>query len=275
MSVLLIFIIIIVLILYMTCPSLRKHQDKNLMNQMFIAHRGLHCLGKSIPENSLPAFEEAVKKNYPIEIDIHLTADKQVVVFHDDTFKRMCSVDEKPEEMSLSDIKRLRLSGTGEYVPTLKECLDCVSGTVPLLIEFKCGAEGYKELCVEADKILEKYNGKYFIQSFYPPVLYWYRKNRKAVLRGQLSSKFKNKKNISFLHRVSGCLMFNFVGRPDFIAYEYKYPNAMFRKLNILLGAGSAAWTFRNKAEFEKYGKYYKTYIFEGFEPENQFHGQQ
>ena len=58
-----------------------------------IAHRGLH--GGDIPENSMPAFERAVDNGYNIELDVHITIDGVVVVFHDDTLTRVCGVDKK------------------------------------------------------------------------------------------------------------------------------------------------------------------------------------
>ena len=50
-----------------------------------IAHRGVHT--KDIPENSLSAFENALKNNYAIELDVQFTKDKEVVVFHDENLK--------------------------------------------------------------------------------------------------------------------------------------------------------------------------------------------
>ena len=46
------------------------------------AHRGLHDNEHGIPENSMAAFQRAVDKGYGIELDVHLTADNQLVVFH-------------------------------------------------------------------------------------------------------------------------------------------------------------------------------------------------
>ena len=48
------------------------------------AHRGLHRIDKSTPENSVPAFEHAARIGYGIELDVHITADGELVVFHDD-----------------------------------------------------------------------------------------------------------------------------------------------------------------------------------------------
>ena len=51
------------------------------------AHRGYHSWSlndsRKIPENSLDAFELAIEKNYSIEMDIHLTKDLELIVFHD------------------------------------------------------------------------------------------------------------------------------------------------------------------------------------------------
>lgn len=56
------------------------------------AHRGLHTEDGTVPENSLPAFRAAAEAGYAVEMDVHLTADDQLVVFHDDTLERMCGV---------------------------------------------------------------------------------------------------------------------------------------------------------------------------------------
>ena len=52
-----------------------------------IAHRGLH--DQQTPENSLPAFKKAIEKGYAIEIDLQMTKDGVIVVFHDDFLDRM------------------------------------------------------------------------------------------------------------------------------------------------------------------------------------------
>ena len=57
----------------------------------YIAHRGLH--NNKLIENTIPAFKEAIKEKYPIELDIHLLKDKEIVVFHDDNLKRLVGID--------------------------------------------------------------------------------------------------------------------------------------------------------------------------------------
>ena len=259
------FAVLLLLLLFLICPSPRKHSDLDTLCGLYIAHRGLHNKEKGIPENSLAAFEYAVKNGFAIENDIHLTADGEVVVFHDSTTGRMCGVNKKISEMTLSEIKELRLLGTDKTIPTLKECLEVVDGRVPLLIEFKRDGK-VKELCAAADKILKDYKGQYFIQSFYPQVLCWYKKHNKEVCRGQLSSSFKAD---PFYKRLAGLLLYNFISRPDFVSYEHTDGAFLPRKLVTKLGAFPVGWTFKSKEEIENGKKYFKTFIFENYIPES------
>lgn len=257
--------LLIILWLFLTFPAFRRHKDRKILRGLFIAHRGLHSNENGIPENSLPAFKKALDHGFGIEIDIHITADGQIVVFHDDTLLRLCGVDKKVEDLTLAQIKSLCLGDSAEKIPTLQECLDTINGRVPLLIEFKCSDIIHcKELCTAAEAILSHYNGKYIIQSFYPTVLYWYRKNKKDVCRGQLSSTFKGE---AFHKKMLGALLFNFLARPDFVSYEYKYSKYLPLRLNKLLGAFPVGWTYPSPDDVEQTKKAFNTYIFEGFVP--------
>ena len=94
-------------------------------------HRG--CRGKDDPpENSLGAFTKALQKGADgIELDVLLTADDQLVVFHDETLERMTNGQGKLEAYTLAQLKALQLKGTegnltDERIPTLDEVLDAV-----------------------------------------------------------------------------------------------------------------------------------------------------
>ena len=63
------------------------------------AHRGLHN-GKDAPENSLAAFEAACRAGYGIELDVQLSRDGKVMVFHDGTLVRMTGCDKKLCELT-------------------------------------------------------------------------------------------------------------------------------------------------------------------------------
>ena len=47
--------------------------DKNIFSNFFIAHRGLH--NEIFPENSLSAFQNALKHNFSIELDVYILKD--------------------------------------------------------------------------------------------------------------------------------------------------------------------------------------------------------
>ncbi len=257
------------LYLFLLFPALRRHPDRFLMRGMYVAHRGLHAAKAGIPENSLKAYALAKELGFCVEIDIHLTKDGHIVVFHDDTTLRVCGKDMRIEECTLEELKALTLLDTDERIPTLEEVLVLVDGKVPLLIEFKSVYGNSKALCTAADKILSSYQGKYIVQSFYPPVLYWYRKNRPEICRGQLSQNFIRHKGERSLPKIlAGWLLMNFLSRPDFVSYNFKDAGCFSRNLCAALGAFPVAWTIRSEKELATAKTLFATYIFEDFLPE-------
>ena len=95
------------------------------------AHRG--CFDKTLPENSLTAIRIAADKGLGLEIDVHLTKDNKLVVFHDHTLKRMCGVSGIVEEMTESQLTALKLKNTLHTIPTLKFVLAVFQGVVRAL----------------------------------------------------------------------------------------------------------------------------------------------
>ena len=73
-----------------------------------IAHRGLFD-NRTIAENSLTAFSECVKNGTPIELDVRITKDKQIIVFHDDKLGRMTDIDGYANNLDYADIKKAKL----------------------------------------------------------------------------------------------------------------------------------------------------------------------
>ena len=68
------------------------HPDVSGLEGWLYAHRGLHDGNKAVPENSLAAFRLAVANGYGMELDVQLTADHHLVVFHDNTRLRVLSL---------------------------------------------------------------------------------------------------------------------------------------------------------------------------------------
>ena len=112
--------------------SMRRQMEK--YHQTMFAHRGYHCAQKGIPENSMSSFRAAIEHHYGIELDLHLTRDGHLVVFHDHTLDRICHCPGTIESLSLEQLKKCRLSGTSEQIPLFQDVLTLVNGRVPLLI---------------------------------------------------------------------------------------------------------------------------------------------
>ncbi len=256
---------LIAVYLFLVFPAVRRHPDRKKLDGMMIAHRGLHNAEKGIPENSIAAFTEAAARGIAIELDIHLTADERVVVFHDKDLKRICRAEGKISEMTLAELKNHRLCDTNERIPSLKEVLSVVGGRVPLLIELKAEPSTCKRLCAKAEEILREYKGEYFIESFYPGVLSWYRKNRKDICRGQLATVYKGK---SLLIGLVSTFVANFLARPDFVAYQNSGSKKLAFRLQKRLGAFPVGWTFKSEESVNSHLKDFKAFIFEGFIPE-------
>ena len=78
--------------LFLIAPGAATRRQKAPFYGLNFAHRGLHSRDKAVPENSLEAFRLAAEAGYGIELDVQLSKDGQVVVFHDNTLDRVCGV---------------------------------------------------------------------------------------------------------------------------------------------------------------------------------------
>ena len=132
-----------------------------------IAHRGLHDMNSSVWENTLPAFARAIERGYAIECDVHLSADGDAVVFHDNDLKRLTGDDGFVWQRTAAELAALRIGGTADHPPTLQEMLDLVAGRVPLVIELK-GIAGHDEGLVErgrqAAAVLSRQGGDHVLR---------------------------------------------------------------------------------------------------------------
>ncbi len=112
----------------------RKAKTENGIYDHIIAHRGYHF---KYPENSIPAYIEALKRNDSIELDIRLTKDGIIVCIHDRYAKRLLGAKGKTSNMTYKQIEKCTILKSKDKVPTLKDVLDLVNGKVALLIEVK------------------------------------------------------------------------------------------------------------------------------------------
>lgn len=253
---------------FMIAPGCAHKAQKKPFDGENIAHRGLHKADKTVPENSLAAFRAAVDAGYGVELDVHLTTDGEVVVFHDDTMGRMCGVEGRVEDMSLRQLKALKLLDTAETIPTLDEVLEVINGQVPIILEIKRG-EYNDELCLRVYETIVGYEGDICVESFDPFIVRWWKKNAPEVLRGQLSctaEKFGSSTSPLNAFLVSN-LLTNFLCRPQFIAYGICEKKPLLVRLCEKMGVMKVAWTSHGYAS----ESYHDTVIFEYYRPRKNF----
>ena len=121
------------------------------------AHRGGAALW---PENSLLAFRSALALGVDaLELDLHLTADGEVVVLHDPSLDRTSTGTGAVRDLKLADLAAVRLKTregavTAERVPTFAQVLDLVAPTsAALLPEIKVDANRQRYSGIE-EKVL-------------------------------------------------------------------------------------------------------------------------
>jgi glycerophosphoryl diester phosphodiesterase len=121
-----------------------------------VAHRG--ASGEA-PENTVAAFDLAWKQDADAcELDLYLTADRQIAVLHDKTTLRTTGVNKVVAESTLAELRELDAGGwkaaafAGEKIPTLAEALATLpAGDKRFFLEIKCGPEVVPVLATELE----------------------------------------------------------------------------------------------------------------------------
>lgn len=243
----------------MECPAWLREQP--------VAHRGLHG-GSMVPENSLAAISAAIEHSYAIELDVQITADGEVVVFHDRSLKRLTGLDQDVAMTTAKALSRLNLAGTAERIPLFSDVLALVADRAPLLVEIKNEAATGR-LEQEVVRLVRGYDGDIALQSFHAASVRWCRKHLPSVACGQISGSFQDEEGFGFTRRfIAENILLEPYVRPDFIAYEldaltparhFMFSNVY--RLPLLL------WTIRSEADAKRAASLGANLIFEGFHP--------
>ena len=261
--------------LYSILPETKRKERMKPLEQQYIAHRGLFDNSTNRPENSINAFAKAVEEGYGIELDVQLTADKELVVFHDESLLRMCGINKKLRECSYSELKKYKLGNSDESIPLFKDVLDVIDGKVPLIGEVMSDGD-WKATTKKMAVLMDNYEGYYCMESFHPFAVKWFRDNRPDVIRGQLSTNYwKDNLNRKWYEKFALTnLLVNCISRPDFIAYNHKWKNNLsYRICRRLFPVENVAWTIKNQEELEEAEKTFDVIMFDSFIPEKIFEG--
>ena len=232
--------------LFLIAPKNRKEMEK--FKTKYYAHRGLHNSERA--ENSMSAFKAAVDAGYGIELDIRLSKDGKLVVFHDDTLDRVCGREGKVIDFTAEELAGFKLNGTEDGVPLFSDVLNIVGGKVPLLVEIK-EDPGVSAVSEAACIMLDSYKGEFIVESFNPLSLRTVKNNRPSIVRGILSHRYYEyeqfKKPLFFLLQT---LLLNFICRPAFIAYDHRHADSFaLRFVRSFFKVPTLAWTVRSLEE--------------------------
>lgn len=254
--------------LYLIWPG-KKRPEMEKFKHVRYAHRGLHDDEKA--ENSMSAFRAAKEKGYGIELDVRLSKDGELVVFHDETLTRVVGKEGRVIDFTAEELAKMSLSGTSDGIPTFREVLELIDGAVPLLIEIKMSPKesGVAEKLIE---VIEGYKGEYIVESFNPFALKTVKALRPDILRGFLSAAYMKDERYKgkLLYRMLQNMQLNFLMRPDFISYDKKGHGVWhLRFIRRIFGTALITWTIKSQEEErEAIAHGFDTVIFENYIPE-------
>ena len=247
--VLAVFLALLVVYAFLTYPGKRRAISPELLGVPY-AHRGLH--DKDNAENSLSAFRRAIESGYGIELDVRLSKDNVLVVFHDENLMRSCGVEGKVSDYTAAELAAMHLDGTEDGIPTFEEVLALIGGRVPLLVEIKEGAQE-SAVSLATAEMLQGYSGPLLVESFNPLSLSRIKEKLPKIPRGLLCEHYTKKPELQkLIYHILQWFLLNFKARPDFYAYNYLCRTYLpFRLVRKLHKRPTFAWTVRTQLDKE------------------------
>ncbi|MCD6483748.1 MAG: glycerophosphodiester phosphodiesterase [Candidatus Odinarchaeota archaeon] len=200
-----------------------------------IAHRGAYAYA---PENTLKSFKTAIEMGADmIELDVHLTKDRQVVVLHDDTIDRTSDGSGYVWDYTLEELKAFDF-GEGEKIPTLAEVFELVKGKVGVNVEIK-----QYNMEREIVDVIRKYNMEkdVIISSFLHPTLVNI-KNLEPTLKTALL----------FTARPVNVARLAKEARAEFLHPYFETTDEIMIKEAISAGIGVNVWTVDEEEDIER-----------------------
>jgi len=164
----------------------------SLPKPVIFAHRGA---SSHAPENTLAAFRLAVEQGAAaIELDVQLTADHEVVVFHDATLSRTTDGQGKVSDFKLAELQRLNAGINfepayhDERIPTLADVLYTIPDNIFINIELKNLSTPNDALPLKTADLIQNFQAqqRVLISSFNPVALHKFQLQSPEVPHGRL-----------------------------------------------------------------------------------------
>lgn len=235
-----------------------------------VAHRGLH--GNGLIENSLSAAAAALAADYAIEVDLQLSADGEIVVFHDGTLDRLTAEKGEVAARTLAELKSIKFNKSDDTIPSLADLLQLVNGRVPLFLELKSPWNGSVTLVHKVAHALTDYRGPVAVMSFDPDLVAELKRYAPALPRGIVAERNYLHPHWKFLtparKRYLGLLLHLFRTRPHFVAYaQFDLPSLAPKIARSLFGIPLLTWTIRLERERQRVAGIADQIIFENIRP--------
>ncbi|MFA7120526.1 MAG: glycerophosphodiester phosphodiesterase family protein [Bacilli bacterium] len=216
-------------------------KDLEFLKTNYISNKGIYN-NQNIFENTLGAFDLALKKNLIINLELRLTKDKVIVVYNDSDLTRLMHLKDKISSSTYEELLYLNKY----HIPSIEEVLNLINGKVPIIINPKT-LECKNHLQKELVKLLDNYPGKFVIISSNSLIIRWYNKNRPNYIVGEIMSKSRKLKKFNLLN-----YLINFTIISDFISIDIEYYNIIkmkkIKEETLLLG-----YIADTKEKYDKY----------------------
>lgn len=204
------------------------------------ANKGLH--GERHVENSRAAVEAAVSMGYGVKVDVQFSLDGMAYAIADPTIERLTDQQGQVRHLSSKLLAEIRLKGSDETIPPLKELLGIVAGRAPVLVELKTIEGHVSQLCVAVRHAIESYRGEAAVMSLHPEVSRWFASHGSRIARGLMLS------DNSIYARESGSEQIKALwrARPEFLAFDVSDLPNRFAQRQRRRGIPVLAWTVRS-----------------------------
>lgn len=230
----------------------------------YYAHRGLHS--EKIIENTMESFELAKEKGFGIELDVHLTLDNKIVVFHDYTLERLVGDDRYISTIPSNELKNYKLKRTGQGIVLLDEVLDLVKSEVPIVVEIKSlfREEEMANRVVEASRA---YKGNIAFKSFNHDLMDKLKIYAPEVLCGKVFSKLISDTPMAQQMSLITDKSYFSYDKMDFISVSYNELMSKYIAVAKRKGVKVMSWTLKDKTLANLALKKADAVMFEGFIP--------
>ncbi|MGJ0621352.1 MAG: glycerophosphodiester phosphodiesterase family protein [Methylocystis sp.] len=242
-----------------------------------IAHRGLHDAAKGVIENSISAARAAIVAGFGVECDVQLTANGELVVFHDDTLERLTDGAGAVATRRAEELRRLRLRGGSDAIPGFSEFLAAIGGRTPIVVEIKSAFNGDTTAALRAAQALAHYDGPVAIESFDPDQIAFLRARAAALgiahrplgIVGEAQYSEADWPQLSAAQRAELTHFLHYKRTlPDFLSWNVRdLPHAIPLLLRDALRIPITAWTVRSPEMAARAREWTDQIVFEGFAP--------